>query len=122
MPALSTGIGNARTLHGCSRGGCGFVFAGTPSRPAGGDISFGNLVNFGNIVIEQNMSSSMQSYGDENIALQVGVAVGSNATVANFGGLQTTSFSSIASDPLDHLLGPQTLLAAPPPGAPPHAA
>jgi hypothetical protein len=88
MPALSTGIGNARTLHGCSRGGCGFVFAGTPSRPAGGDISFGNLVNFGNIVIEQN------------IALQVGVAVGSNATVANFGGLQTTNFSSIASDPL----------------------
>ncbi len=36
MPALSTGIGNARTLHGCSRGVCGFVFAGTPSRTAGG--------------------------------------------------------------------------------------
>jgi len=49
-----------------------------------GNLNFGNIVNSGNLVIE------------ENIALQVGVAVGSNASVANFGGLQT-NFSSTSN-------------------------
>jgi hypothetical protein len=46
--------------------------------------SLGNIVNFGNIVIEQN------------IALQIGVAVGNNASVTNLLGSQT-NLSSIAS-------------------------
>ena len=46
--------------------------------------SFGNFVNFGNIVIEQN------------IAVQIGVAVGDNASVTNLLGSQT-NLSSIAS-------------------------
>ena len=45
--------------------------------------SFGNFVNFGNIVIEQN------------IAVQIGVAVGDNASVTNLLGSQT-NLSSIA--------------------------
>ena len=43
----------------------------------------GNIVNFGNLVIEQN------------IAVQIGVAVGSNASVTNLLGGQL-NFSSIA--------------------------
>ena len=55
-----------------------------------GHSDFGNIgdVNFGNIVIEQN------------IAVQVGVAVGSNASVTNLLGSQT-NLSSIV-DALDH--------------------
>ena len=56
-----------------------------------GNINFGgNIVNFGNIVIEQN------------IALQIGVAVGDNASVTNLLGSQT-NLSSIAFDPLSRL-------------------
>lgn len=44
-----------------------------------GDFNFGNINNSGNIVIE------------ENIALQVGVAVGSNASVTNLLGAQLNS-------------------------------
>jgi hypothetical protein len=56
-----------------------------------GNINFGgNIVNFGNIVIEQN------------IALQIGVAVGDNASVTNLLGSQT-NLSSIAFEPLSRL-------------------
>jgi hypothetical protein len=44
--------------------------------------NFGNIFNFGNLVIEQN------------VALQVGVAVGSNASVTQL--LGQLNFSSIA--------------------------
>ena len=62
------------------------------------------IVNFGNIVIEQN------------IAVQIGVAVGANASVTNLLGSQTnlssitTNLSSIASDPLTHASDPLTPL------------
>jgi hypothetical protein len=55
-----------------------------------GDFNFGNLVNFGKIVIQ------------ENIVEQIGVAIGNNASVTNLVGSQT-NFSSIGSDPLSHL-------------------
>jgi len=56
-----------------------------------GNINFGgNIDNFGNIVIEQN------------IALQIGVAVGDNASVTNLLGSQT-NLSSIAFEPLSRL-------------------
>jgi hypothetical protein len=49
-----------------------------------GNFSFGNIVNFGNIVIQPI------------IALQVGVAVGGNASVTQ--ALSQLNFSSIASE------------------------
>jgi hypothetical protein len=49
-----------------------------------GNFSFGNIVNFGNIVIQPT------------IALQVGVAVGDNASVTQL--LSQLNFSSIVSE------------------------
>ncbi|WP_157088112.1 hypothetical protein [Bradyrhizobium jicamae] len=48
-----------------------------------GNFSFGNIINFGNIVIQPT------------IALQIGVAVGDNASVTQL--LSQLNFSSIAS-------------------------
>ena len=68
-----------------------------------GHFDFGNIgnignFNFGNIVIEPI------------IAVQVGVAVGGNASVTQL--LGQLNFSSIVSDALGHLPGPQTLSVA----------
>jgi hypothetical protein len=50
-----------------------------------GNFNFGNIVNFGSIVIEQN------------IAVQIAVGVGDNASATNLLGSQT-NLSSIFSD------------------------
>ena len=50
-----------------------------------GNFGFGNFVNFGNIVIQQN------------IAVQIGVAVGYNASVTNLLGSQANLSSSTCS-------------------------